>query len=343
MNTNTLDIKPERLNILDFWRGLAVILVVAVHSPTDKFETDFLTNFIGSLYIGVILFFIISGITINLNWEKKYKDKKNGLLKFITSRIFRIVPLYWIGIIFYHYLFHLNTPLEGVFLNVFLSNWLNDIYNSSVVPGGWSISTEIYFYIFFIFFVHILNSTQKNIIAWLVSLFISKIFLSVVNYYGITISNIHNPISQLPNFILGTIFYYYVIKKDTNVSSLTVISFIFILFIDKCNASIIQNWVEFGLILFMALAFTFKNDFLNNFLGNLFKKFGKVSYSMYLIHFAILYMLNQYLVLNFSQSIVFIIRFFITVTLTYLISKLSYKYIEMPFIELGKKINTLLK
>lgn len=328
----------DRLDILDFWRGFAVVLVIAVHCPRGKFEFEFLSNLIGSLYIGVILFFILSGITINLNWEKKYSNDKNGLVKFIISRLFRITPLYWFGIIFYHFVFKLNTPFEGILLNVLLSNWLNDTYNSSVVPGGWSISTEVYFYLFFILSIRWINTTQKSIVCWMVSLFFSKGILYIFTLYNINISSIHNPISQLPNFLLGSIFYFFVIKNDTKVKPYSIIGFLIILFLDKSNASIIQQWVEFGLILFLAIFYFYKKvDLINALVLKAFTRLGKVSYSMYLIHFFIIHLLNNTFNINYSQSIVFVIRFVIVLIFTYFISEITYKYIETPFIKLGKK------
>lgn len=327
----------ERLDILDFWRGIAVVLVIAVHCPTGKFEFEFISNLIGSLYIGVILFFILSGITINLNWDKKYINDKNGLVKFIISRLFRIVPLYWIGIIFYHFVFKLNTPFEGIFLNIILSNWLNDTYNSSVVPGGWSISTEVYFYLFFIISIKWINTTQKSIVCWIVSLFCSKGLLYIFALYNINISFIHNPISQLPNFLLGSIFYFFVIKKDKKINSNLIVGFLIILFLDKSNASIIQQWVEFGLILFLAIFYLYKKvDLINALALKVFIRLGKVSYSMYLLHFFIIHILNITFNLNYSQSIVFIIRFVLVLTFTYVLSEITYRFIEIPFIKLGK-------
>ena len=62
---------------------------------------------------------------------------------------------------------------------------------------------------------------------------------------------------------------------------------------------------------------------------------------MYLVHFAVLYWLKQ---LNFIDyldkgTLSYIARFSIVSVLTILLSSILYKTIEVPFQEIGKRIN----
>ena len=67
---------------------------------------------------------------------------------------------------------------------------------------------------------------------------------------------------------------------------------------------------------------------------------GTVSFSMYIIHFAVLYWLNYFHSIDFvnNQFINFGIKFFTVTGATVLISSITYYLIEVPFQSIGKKI-----
>jgi peptidoglycan/LPS O-acetylase OafA/YrhL len=87
--------EKKRIYQIDLFRFLAAIAVVLFHYMFRGYvQDDMLINFntIGSFfkygYLGVNLFFIISGFVISLS------IKHNSLIKFIISRFTRLYPIY---------------------------------------------------------------------------------------------------------------------------------------------------------------------------------------------------------------------------------------------------------
>jgi peptidoglycan/LPS O-acetylase OafA/YrhL len=151
---------PARIAALDAGRTLAVIGVIAVHlAPwmvTSPVWLDTLAN-LGQY--GVQCFFVISAITIFSSIEhdaQRLGATREVLRNFYVKRIARIAPLYYLAIIGYtcidfllHFAHgHMQTPhdLSDVLLNVlFIHAWFPSA-TDSVVPGGWSIGVEMFFY-----------------------------------------------------------------------------------------------------------------------------------------------------------------------------------------------------
>ena len=65
-----------------------------------------------------------------------------------------------------------------------------------------------------------------------------------------------------------------------------------------------------------------------------FISLGKISYSAYLIHFAVLGLVDKLIICS-DYNFVFI--FIAVIVSTYMLSKISYLIIEIPFMKLGKK------
>lgn len=149
-----------RIAALDVGRTLAVIGVIAVHlAPwmvTSPVWLDTLAN-LGQY--GVQCFFVISAITIFASIEhdaQRLSATREVLRNFYVKRFARIAPLYYLAIIGYAVVDYVVRRAHGhmllphdfsdVILNlIFVHAWVPSA-TDSVVPGGWSISVEMLFY-----------------------------------------------------------------------------------------------------------------------------------------------------------------------------------------------------
>jgi len=124
--------------------------------------------------MGRQLFFVASAYTLCISFSKR-KNEKNSIKNFYIRRLFRISPIYYLGIIGYftfrvllNYIEsgQVNIPEEYSLVNVMANIiFVNGIYwpaNNNIVPGGWSIGTEMLFYLVFPFFMFMISRFQTN-------------------------------------------------------------------------------------------------------------------------------------------------------------------------------------
>lgn len=132
----------RRLREIDFLRGAAVLLVLFRHRPLFQF-----TENMG--WIGVDLFFVLSGFLVSGVLFKEYK--KFGRIfgtNFLARRAFKIYPIFYLAVFLYAALtlyvdkFSLLGFLSEVF---FLQNYLSGL--GWFYGVTWSLAIEEHFYI----------------------------------------------------------------------------------------------------------------------------------------------------------------------------------------------------
>ncbi|WP_427138946.1 acyltransferase family protein [Psychrobacillus psychrodurans] len=350
-------------------RGLAILLVILVHTA-QRVEGDVLLRpFADYGQMGVQLFFIASAFTLcySMDSRNSRNSSKFALRNFYIRRFFRIAPLYYFGIILYFIVTSINTtiwvsnknPID-ILLNIFLLNGLFETANNSVVPGGWSIGTEILFYLLFPLLFSIFIRLQRIFkYAYLVlplcslifSLLIQRIFYILNSpeefynnsffYYNIT--------NQLPVFCIGIALYIaYSNELIPKFKKTTCI--IFILLFSLISWYLMSNgqFMESSYIVIFpfisSISFVFIFILLQSYSvikTNFFTRIGIVSYSSYIVHFVFTFYLTSNLsdLLGFIPSdIRLLIIYCIVVVLTYITSKMFHKYIELYGIKIGRKL-----
>jgi exopolysaccharide production protein ExoZ len=146
--------KPRRLLGLDSLRGLAIALVILFHVQLH-FPAPGLLGRIALLgYNGVQLFFVVSGITMCYMWSARREETwETG--KFLIRRLCRIAPPFWFAIVFYMLWRQTgwsNLEPAGALDALITALLLHGVVPRDinlVVPGGWSIAAEAGFYVLF--------------------------------------------------------------------------------------------------------------------------------------------------------------------------------------------------
>jgi exopolysaccharide production protein ExoZ len=165
----------RRNQSLDLLRGAAISLVVLAHcADATESVVPGLASFVANYgQMGVQLFFIVSGYTMMLT----YGDSGSlaAARAFYIRRIFRIVPLFWIAILFYLLItkgegFTMWAPdgvsARDVVLTVFCLHWSSVTAFNSVVPGGWSIAVEMQFYLLFPLIIQLFRRSNGAILCY---------------------------------------------------------------------------------------------------------------------------------------------------------------------------------
>ena len=356
-----------KLKYIDALRGVAIIAVICVH--TGQHGSYVHPGVFKSIIVqgarGVQLFYLVSAFTLFLSFDYRSKIEANPNRNFFIRRFFRIAPLYYLGIVYYLFQNGLgprywlgdceSITIGNIISNLTFIHGVNPYWITSLVPGGWSITVEMTFYAIVPFLFKRLKSTNQAVTFTLVCFLVSLLLQFILKDISIISSErLWNEYlflwfpNQIALFGLGIIAYFIIIKKDKTVSGLNYLIISILLMLNFAWSYIPKHFL-FGLsFLVLILALSIKE---NPLIVNRITMFlGKISYSGYLTHFAVLHWLTWAEYVDFieiqgaiSSLVNFSIRLLITVSLTSLLSWLLLNIIEIPFQKIGRKIITKLE
>ena len=300
----------ERNKNIDILRGISIFLVLIYHLEIEIFNY---TIFKGG-YLGVDIFFLISGYLITSILYIKSNDKKFNYKNFLKRRFLRIFPAY-ILLIFVTLLFGclildpnqlLNlsnsaTPSILFISNIYFWNFINDYFysNASSMPllHTWSLSVEIQYYISISLIFIIIKKINFNIkfsllIIGILSFLIALIFSVTepyINFFGFQ--------SRMWEFILGSFIFFYKDKINLKINLITkyiiyVIIFTFVIVFKETTPSLIT----LIFLIFISVLILNKNIYKETLDDKFFNFFGLISYSLYIWHYPII---------SFSEKFIF--------------------------------------
>lgn len=315
---------------------------------------------------GVTIFFAISGFLIT-GILLRNKSKNAYFKSFFIRRSLRIFPLYYLTVLTLFTGVWLRFPeVSGalIYLVTYTQNYfyyeMTSFPYMDLLAHTWTLAIEEQFYIIWPFFIYFINA------KYLKFLFPTIIIFSVVfRTFGIELFkyNYINLLSQLDSLVIGAMLALLLFNQISIKRLKLIMKFSLLMGI----IGIFTTLIYLSRIYSLALGTTFmeiggKVDYLHNKLGvNLFffislialgliilcitennyvyrifnnsvlKHLGKISYGMYLFHYPILIILRTYVSQN--VFILCVLGFLIT----YLISILSFKTIELYFNRLKTK------
>lgn len=360
---------PVHYKYIDALRGWAILGVVTVHVSQQFPGLAYpVRQFANEGARGVQLFFVVSALTLTMSWYKR----PDGTLPFYVRRLFRIAPMFWLAIIFFLALdgFAPRTfAPEGlclwqVFLTaLFLHGW-HPLSINSVVPGGWSIAVEMTFYIVFPFLVLLCRSKPIILAALVLSLVfnevasfaVSPVLLRAVPNGPQWLAEFYKFLwfwNQLPIFLIGMAVFFLIKDYGSRIS------------VYWANAGVYWSVAAFAILPFVTLPFNLPGHFRYGLCFGLLAFclacgartpitnkivcfIGKVSFSCYLWHFAILdifadhlpaFGINPFGLRDETNGFIAFLWVLAIVTLASLaLSSVTYRYVEEPMIKIGSKI-----
>lgn len=287
-------------------------------------KSSLLKSFFSFGYLGVALFFIISGLIICYSLPATYKFKQSRI--FILKRILRIEPPYIFSILL---IFTLNffafyftkIPVKFLWSDLFfhfayLNNFgLGHYYN--VVY--WTLGIEFQFYLIIVLIFGIIN--KSNLGLTLIMIFFMIISLIKVDHMDLIFP-------YLPIFGLGIISFFYIYKKQLSKSLFAVLAVLFLI-----ELYFFLNEQEFwSSLLCLIILFNWKLR------HQVLDFFSNISFSLYLTHTEIggrvINLGLRFVKSDFQRYLLFIIALFFSIAFAYLF----YLFIEKPFIKLSKGI-----
>ena len=301
--------KMERLIELDALRGLAALSVMLYHYTTryNQLFGHVKANYFEFEYgnFGVQVFLIISGFVIFMTINKIKSVKE-----FALKRAVRLYPAYITSVILTFTLVSIfslkgreTSLLEALFNLTMLQGFIPFDLIPHVDGAYWSLKVELTFYFFMgcIFSLKLINKIEIPLIIWLsfafilrgISLFSDNFIINALMVYGI--------LSYCHLFIAGIMFY---MLRDTKKKS-----YYFIIF-----ACLFYEFLYNGLFrgTVVLIFFSIFYMLISGKLGFIAKKplifLGTISYSLYLIHQNI-----GYIIINFMEKNGFVNEFYILI------------------------------
>jgi len=320
----------HRLLELDVLRGLAALMVLCFHSTTDYtnlYSPNFppLFKFPFGRY-GVDLFFMISGFVILMTLEKTKRP-----LDFIVSRFSRLYPCYWAAIILTFCVVNLShLPLFGSTLKEALINltmfqsWLG-VHNVDDVY--WTLTVELSFYstLFLFFLTGKLKYIEIGGLVWI-------IVMVWYNKFSL-LFHIHMPWLILQSgllhfghlFLAGILFYNLKTKGHAWYRHVGLILCFVVQYIFRTDLGepllVGLFFVVFYLFIYGKMTWCINRPLLY---------LGSISYSLYLTHRNIGYVMIRYLYSIHANAF---IRFMVPMLCAILIASVISYCVEKPALE----------
>lgn len=340
-----------RLHYLDAIRGIAVLMVLTLHSTELSDISGFpaiMSRFITSGKFGVQLFFVVSGFTLFFTLAQENKTKLN----FYVRRFFRIAPAYYVAILAYSW--YNNNWGVGPLLNFMFLHGFSPKYINSIVPGGWSIGIEMFFYLLVPYLFSYINDLPKAI-YFLVFSFIIK----TLAYYLLKLPILESLATdgsfiyfwfpnQLPAFAMGFVLFFILYRKtefSTQLTSSLLIFFGMVLLSIVINFPLFSEHLLVALIFTLIIAVIARSNPIAWLENKLLLFIGRISYSAYLCQYMNIFLIKKIKFYNLIPSTVagntylnFSLNLLILSAFTCIVAYCLFTCIEKPFQKLGMRI-----
>ncbi len=367
---------PNKTHIayLDSIRGLAALTVINEHFviayglPCKSQSCQQLLDY-SPLHIGwdggaaVSMFFVLSGFVLSLKYfctiHPAY-TQTFSLLPFITGRIYRIWLPYCVILLISALLYQhtLETPLLKTLLTP--SDWIVNMWRNNpltlmdkvresfllklppaiiLLPQAWTLTIELVLSLllpvglllaergtFWLIFFSLFSVCCLDVSPFLLH-FLSG--LMIARHYRIIVDYLTRRLWMRRSILLMGLFFY------TSAST----------FPPSFGDSVISLVQGLGasLIILYALSSSRTQGILSN---SILRQIGKVSYSAYLIHMAILICLTPYLLkgleaYSLNTTWLWFSSWLLTLVIVQFLSLVFYYGLEIPSIRLGRKLNSV--
>ena len=325
---------------IDGLRAIAVCAVLVFH---------FFPKIFAYGYLGVDMFFVISGFLISLYAIEETENNRFSFLDFYKRRIKRILPLtltVLVGTLIFCYFILIGANFDKFLKSIiatltFTANlffFLDGGYfgsNETLKPllHMWSLSTEEQFYLIFPFVFLCILKYVKSVTGRLICVAIITLLSFVGNYYLINASGANPAFFLTPfriwQFGAGTIaaliysYFSFVHSKYTLIMSMILLALGFF---------VLPKFIIAGFLVTTATACFLAKRYapiysIDLFFSNRYVRYiGLMSFSLYLWHWPIL-ALMRYIAIDEPSLLWITFGIFLTFGLSYV----SYNYIEEPF------------
>lgn len=365
MKTEMTLIKSGHLAGIHALRGIAAVIVFFFHLhyvghiPLPK-SWGLIATHGGT---GVELFFVLSAFSL-LYSNQKYVETGDSkwIFSYLTKRFFRIAPLFYFMLIVHCalilWVFNGKLDIQRILMSIlFLFNFAPK-EAEGIVWASWSIGVEMVFYAFLPLVMVSVRSLRPAVVLWFVAVIASYIYRRILQADpGIPPGYAHYAFMSQMGVFSGGILGYWVFNKF-NLSTeavhqkiwwLTIVlGPVLTLFLlsDSAKFLVVSGRPDtqlFGLS-FGFIAVLTSISAKRWMAHPVLQYFGERSYSIYLTHAVVIYVTNPIItkLYDFCYPALggygFAVCALATIIPTLLVSEITYRFIEVKGIALGKRL-----
>lgn len=313
----------------------------------DKGTNPFLHHLFYEGCVGVSFFFILSGFILTHVYQQGFNENKISKGAFYVARFARIYPLHILTMLIWVYM-RKDHPLNEPYITNFISNifLVQSFYPTDEIrfnTAAWSLSDEMFFYLLFPLFISWFATMKRKFVvgftlAGILVFLLCPIFNGTKNQEWFLYSY---PPVRLLDFVLGILFYNIcqsvkVANFRRKISStvmeisaifLFLVFYIVAYFIPEVYRYSMWYWLPVGVFISV---FYFQAGSISKFLSNdTFIWLGEISFAFYMFHAIVLWYIRRTFILldmDVDKPVIFVLG----LTLTIVVSGLSFKYFETP-------------
>jgi len=317
----------DHIPALDGLRGIAAWLVVLAH--TNQALASPMISLADGGQSGVMIFFALSGFLMGFLYSNRDLDQVGN---YAVARVARVFPLYLIVVV-YSFLSQegvLNLPLYS--FRVTTENLISHLLFVRGRHVLWTIPVEVTFYVLFVGLWAIRSHTRTAYLACLALLFAAPLIFGIIQ-----LPTGHRLPYYIPYFIIGLLTAELYMRRSAELTgTLSVVSlltvFLSIWFLIPGNYRLLTGVSIGGYQSAMPLVLTalvlvgaLYSAACQTFFGSwVFALQGRISYSIYLLHVIVVKSTVMHTGLDDWRL------FAVVIPLTFVVSMLSFNYLEKP-------------
>jgi peptidoglycan/LPS O-acetylase OafA/YrhL len=320
------------------------------HQYKRVFDYSFLQRVLSHGYMGVPLFFVISGFILGMPFAKSYIRKKNrvSLKKYFLRRLTRIEPPYILvmtillfGSVYVAKTLSLNMGIRSYLASIIYShNFIFPHVMPLINAPAWSLEIEVQFYILapliaYVFFIKTILK-RRVVLLCLIAFFLILNSLFILPFVSL--------INYAQYFLVGFLISEIIVSNSvllpkTKFDSFIGLSFFLLFWIfDKSDFQSHSGkfiWQSFQLLcIFITYYYVMVHKIFNKVLSyKAITNIGGMCYSIYLIHYPIISLFGNPLLRHSFSKYAFInvsIYSFLLILAVMTISSLFFLLIERP-------------
>ena len=348
--------QSPRYEYIDALRGLAALAVLylhaagsvkagnLVHNDLEATIIKALTEVVDVGQIGVIVFFAISGFVIPISLTKR----NSSAAGFVLSRFFRLYPAYWLSIvmalyfIYYQHSYSIGFPTIALNLTMLQQFFMYP----NIIGLYWTLQIELVFYAICLL-MFLLGMLQRDDRLFLVA--IGFLMLAVV--FALIRFETHQKVPIALPLALSIMFWGSLLRSgqiDHNIRARQYVNVLTVLILAAMppisllgynfDAGFGETWSRYTADYTIAIGLFYLMTGRYRISGALFSWLGRISYSVYLFHPVFVSIASDYVFKRLPALSIAHLYVAIVAAMAVAFAHISYKFVEAPFIALGKAI-----